>query len=225
MCVQRAESTVGRSDPIVGRPPGDDRVELGDHRVGVGPAQGPHRGGQPSADPPQRVVLGSVSSAPRKRRMVKPTKSTPSSRFVIWVLVSLRPAPWAPFRKPRLDPARPAHGQMNLGPAPIRRRLRHRHPRWRSVSASVSVEGTPATTPCGCSASCQPDRLALAGVYQPLAPVPGVRATAASSVTAPVTMIHQHVQCGLCPGRRFRHLTAHQPAGRTRTRTASLVRM
>ena len=28
----------------------------------------------------------------------------------------MRPAPWAPFRKPRLDPARPAHGQMNLGP-------------------------------------------------------------------------------------------------------------
>jgi len=41
-------------------------------------------------------LLGLVNSLPRKRRMVKLRKSTPSSKFVIWVLVSLKTNPWAP---------------------------------------------------------------------------------------------------------------------------------
>jgi hypothetical protein len=38
-------------------------------------------------------LLGLVSSFPRKRRMVKPRKSTPVSKFVIRVLVSLKTSP------------------------------------------------------------------------------------------------------------------------------------
>ena len=56
MRVQCCERAFGHPDPVVRSPPGDDRVELGDQRVGVGPTQGPHLGGQSPADPPQRIV-------------------------------------------------------------------------------------------------------------------------------------------------------------------------
>ena len=54
--IQRAEGALGHPDPVVGGPPGDDRVEPGDHRVGVGPSQGRDLLGQPPPDPPQRIL-------------------------------------------------------------------------------------------------------------------------------------------------------------------------
>jgi site-specific recombinase XerD len=49
--VQCGECRAGHADPEVGRPAPDDRGELGDHRVGVGPTKGQHLGGEPFPDP------------------------------------------------------------------------------------------------------------------------------------------------------------------------------
>jgi hypothetical protein len=56
MRVQRTEGTFGHPDPIVAGPSGNDRIELGDHHIGVGPTEGQHLGGQPFADPSHGVV-------------------------------------------------------------------------------------------------------------------------------------------------------------------------
>ena len=49
--VQRAVGALGYPDPVIRGPAGDDRVEPGDQRVRVGPAQGGGLGGQSFPDP------------------------------------------------------------------------------------------------------------------------------------------------------------------------------
>src|SRR6266498_4470519 len=53
MVIQRGERSLGDTDPVIGRPALDDRVEPGDDRLGVGPSQGQHLSGEPFPDAPQ----------------------------------------------------------------------------------------------------------------------------------------------------------------------------
>jgi hypothetical protein len=79
-----------------------------------------------------------------------------------------------------------------------------RHGRRRTPTSWMAFDDhrIPQPPPCKCSAPCRLVCPALAGLRQPLAPVSGVHAVDAVSVTEPVTVIHWYVQCGSCPGRR-----------------------
>ncbi len=49
--IQRAEHLAGDLRPVVGGPSPNDRVEPFDHRLSVGPTQGPQLGAEPFPDP------------------------------------------------------------------------------------------------------------------------------------------------------------------------------
>ncbi len=78
--IQRAEGAFGHPDPVVGGPPGDDRVEPGDHRVGAGAAGGPRPSWPPapSCGWPRSwsvTCAGPGTSGPSRDRCSAPTGS------------------------------------------------------------------------------------------------------------------------------------------------------
>ena len=120
--------------PVVGRPAPDDRVESGQDRLGVEPAEGPHLGGQPFPQPHQ----GRLARFDQQFAVVAPDGKPEEVAALVeaddarLVLVEGQPSRLQPDGQPRLDLVGLLTGvtqsQKIVGVSDQDRRARHRGP-------------------------------------------------------------------------------------------------